>query len=225
MKYVQIFKTMSTDSRTWRTFNTIQRHHIQRLGTCPICCLHWKINLHFHIHIFGAKIWDNFVRCEKFACLIAWLARWRVASKIHLNSLSQGPPTAPNSATVSTIQSVLKSIFLLRMGLGPAEPAVSALPVYKWAILITILQAGPRAGKLAAVRTDQTSHLLTPKLFTRTTVFQASSKTYHQRWMQIADPRIRRVRENFSWPLPQSYRIWFSRKYSLLKMIAELFPE
>lgn len=51
------------------------------------------------------------------------------------------------------------------MGPGPAEPAVSALPGYKWAILITILQAGPRAGKLAAVRTDQTSHLLPPNLF------------------------------------------------------------
>ena len=83
-----------------------------------------------------------------FDCVTRSVAPWaRFILIVCLNS-GPPPPPAPNSARVS-----LKSLFRLHLqSISPLiardgpSPAVSALPEYKWPILIAILQAGPKQG-------------------------------------------------------------------------------
>ena len=97
--------------------------------------------------IFGGDL-GHFVRCEHFAGLIAWPTQWRVAGKIHLNSLSQGLPPPLILQQVST-KVHLPSYFPSRGGraLGACSERITGPD--KWPILIlilipiAILQAGP----------------------------------------------------------------------------------
>ena len=82
-----------------------------------------------------------------FYCVTRSVAPWaRFILIVCLNSRAPNPP-APNSARVS-LKSLFRSLHLQSISPliardGPS-PAVSALPEYKWPILITILQAGPK---------------------------------------------------------------------------------
>ena len=76
--------------------------------------------------LFLGEIWVHFVRREHFAGLIAWPTQWRVAGKIHLNSLSQGLPPPLILQQVST--KVHLPSYFPSWEAEHWEPAVSALP-------------------------------------------------------------------------------------------------